>query len=389
MPVIDETGPFGLIQVSSAMANAFSQKDVEALRQSARSIVWARRQVMQRATQNAASVSDAGTTRGPGTWDGMCTNSSQSSSELEEDSREASGESTTEPSVAVYSPSGLDAGRQAIIDASDDSQISVAGNPGSAERSNKGTSATSFYSLRGADEQKPSARYENVITAVLGMLVVGAALLLGTLIGVRFGWQKAVHLPTTKQSDADTVKSSAAKTGASASNITDQPSNAVPAETEKPGSHDSAKSTGAPTDASSSAARTDERTGNLVVYENNKVVFRQSGTKADVSRPPARSVSSSPVVAIPADEASSRLIYRRDPQASPAAKLGIPGPVRLQATIDADGSVSSVGVLEGDPALAAAAIKAVRQWRYRPYLVNGTPTAVQTTITINFPGSAQ
>ena len=60
------------------------------------------------------------------------------------------------------------------------------------------------------------------------------------------------------------------------------------------------------------------------------------------------------------------------------------GTVTLTATIAEDGSVPEVKVLKGEPILAAAAVAAVRQWRYSPFLLNGKPIAVQKAITIIF-----
>ncbi len=60
------------------------------------------------------------------------------------------------------------------------------------------------------------------------------------------------------------------------------------------------------------------------------------------------------------------------------------GTVSLTATIAEDGSVPEVKVLKGEPILAAAAVAAVRQWRYSPFLLNGKPIAVQKAITIIF-----
>jgi periplasmic protein TonB len=62
------------------------------------------------------------------------------------------------------------------------------------------------------------------------------------------------------------------------------------------------------------------------------------------------------------------------------------GELQLNALIGADGSVKKVTVLSGSPALAEAGMRAVRQWRYPPYEVEGTPVEVQTRIRMNFFG---
>lgn len=60
------------------------------------------------------------------------------------------------------------------------------------------------------------------------------------------------------------------------------------------------------------------------------------------------------------------------------------GTVTLTASIAEDGSVHEVKVVQGDPTLAAAAVAAVRQWRYTPCLLNGKAVTVQKEITIIF-----
>ena len=60
------------------------------------------------------------------------------------------------------------------------------------------------------------------------------------------------------------------------------------------------------------------------------------------------------------------------------------GVVALTARVDSAGAVSTVRVVSGNRALAAAAVRAVRQWRYRPYVKDGQPVATETNIVISF-----
>ena len=62
----------------------------------------------------------------------------------------------------------------------------------------------------------------------------------------------------------------------------------------------------------------------------------------------------------------------------------IQGTVVLHAIIEKDGKVSSLTVVSGPKELQVAALDAVRQWTYKPYLLNGNPTQVETTINVNF-----
>jgi periplasmic protein TonB len=67
-----------------------------------------------------------------------------------------------------------------------------------------------------------------------------------------------------------------------------------------------------------------------------------------------------------------------------AVVSGVQGQVRLHAIIARDGTIQSLNVISGHPLLASAALDAVRQWRYRPYLLNGEAVEVETFITVNF-----
>jgi protein TonB len=54
------------------------------------------------------------------------------------------------------------------------------------------------------------------------------------------------------------------------------------------------------------------------------------------------------------------------------------------ATISKNGDISAVKILSGDPQLSHAAVDAVKQWKYKPYLLNGLPVEIQTQVTVNF-----
>lgn len=67
----------------------------------------------------------------------------------------------------------------------------------------------------------------------------------------------------------------------------------------------------------------------------------------------------------------------------------IQGTVVISAIIGKDGSVQSMRLISGHPMLAPAAMDAVKQWKYRPYTLNGNPVEVNTQITVNFVLSAK
>jgi protein TonB len=62
----------------------------------------------------------------------------------------------------------------------------------------------------------------------------------------------------------------------------------------------------------------------------------------------------------------------------------VTGVVLLKAVIDRQGAITEVQVISGHPILVPAAIEAVKQWRYRPYSLNGEPVEVETNITVTF-----
>jgi protein TonB len=62
----------------------------------------------------------------------------------------------------------------------------------------------------------------------------------------------------------------------------------------------------------------------------------------------------------------------------------ISGTVVLHAVISDRGLVESLSVVSGPAILQQAALEAVRQWTYRPYLLNGMPVEVETTVNVVF-----
>lgn len=79
------------------------------------------------------------------------------------------------------------------------------------------------------------------------------------------------------------------------------------------------------------------------------------------------------------------LVRKIDPLYPRTAVLThIYGAVQLHAIIAKDGSIQSLSVVRGHPILVEAAMEAVRQWRYKPYMLNDEPVEVETFITVNF-----
>jgi protein TonB len=82
----------------------------------------------------------------------------------------------------------------------------------------------------------------------------------------------------------------------------------------------------------------------------------------------------------------SGLLVRKVPPAYPplARQARIQGTVILQAQISKEGNIENLQLISGHPMLAPAAIEAVKQWKYKPYLLNGEPVEVETQVQVNF-----
>jgi periplasmic protein TonB len=83
--------------------------------------------------------------------------------------------------------------------------------------------------------------------------------------------------------------------------------------------------------------------------------------------------------------AQGMLINRVEPQYPQMAKIAhVQGDVELQATISKTGAIENLRAVSGHPILIQAAMDAVKQWKYKPYLLNGEPVEIETTITVKF-----
>jgi protein TonB len=82
---------------------------------------------------------------------------------------------------------------------------------------------------------------------------------------------------------------------------------------------------------------------------------------------------------------AGNILTKTTPVYPPIAKAAhVGGTVVLHAIISKTGSIESLTAVSGPDMLKGAALDAVRQWRYKPYLLNGEPTEVDTTVTVNF-----
>jgi TonB family protein len=99
------------------------------------------------------------------------------------------------------------------------------------------------------------------------------------------------------------------------------------------------------------------------------------------------SAQTDPVKTVSAADATNHIVKRVEPTVPPLAKqVKIGGNVKLHIVISASGEVSSAMFVSGPLMLEQAAIEAVKQWKFKPFLEGDTPVAVTTDIELDFPG---
>lgn len=208
-------------------------------------------------------------------------------------------------------------------------------------------------------DEAQSSKGNEIWSAVLVILVICAAVLLGLVVGWR-GLNKGGA--STPPSNQTTVSAPAANSPENVASVQTPP--AVLPESPAP----------APV-AKAPAAQPQPPVGGLLVTENGKVIYRT---------PQSGSAAASPASAAPA-RSGTWLVHRVQPEYPPEAKAqNLQGPVVLDIEIHGDGTVGNINLASGNPILASAAEQAVKQWRYKPYFVDGHPVESQARITIRF-----
>lgn len=120
-----------------------------------------------------------------------------------------------------------------------------------------------------------------------------------------------------------------------------------------------------------------------------KIAFGHGGSCGCIPGPRPRSEPLAPVKPVQMEQHSRMheavLLKRVDPvYPSFAKRAGIQGAIVMHATIDREGRIIGLSVVSGPQQLRDAAADAVRQWEYRPYVLNGLAVEIETTITVNF-----
>ena len=107
--------------------------------------------------------------------------------------------------------------------------------------------------------------------------------------------------------------------------------------------------------------------------------------EASGNKPQEAAMSSIEPVALTESAARDLLMQAVDPEYPAGAKAsGQRGSVVLQVIIGRDGTVREAKFLQGSLVFARSAIDAVKQWRFKPYSMNGRAVSVQSMITLTF-----
>jgi TonB family protein len=216
-----------------------------------------------------------------------------------------------------------------------------------------------------AEPRSPEGQTADFWTGVLMLAVVALALTLGWMVG-RAGWKR---------------ENASAQIGGQGRQVTSLQNRAPEQAAKEP----------------ATAGAKAQSEGELEVYQNGKLVFPQSPPRPKPHAAVAASgtgvqpaadrgqVTETRPVRISADVASGLVTQRVEPEYPPLAReRRVQGAVDLDALISKHGVVEKFMAIRGDPDLAAAASAAVRQWRFKPYQLNGQPEPFQTHITVVF-----
>jgi TonB family protein len=224
-------------------------------------------------------------------------------------------------------------------------------------------------------------RQHQTTATTLGVIAI--SLLLGWMIG-RAGWNAAV----------DRAEKQMPPTVAEQQHSTPDPGDGQPAtavaEPIQPAKEISSTAVTPANTALKSSPKKLEASGNLVMYDHGKVLFRSvapsdvtslvagHGVVPQIEPPPAANSK----LRTAADGYLIDKVLPKYPE--DAKQQRAEGPVELNAVVGTDGRVREVEVVSGNPQLIPAATEAVRQWRFKPHQQKGKPAEFETRITVNF-----
>lgn len=121
------------------------------------------------------------------------------------------------------------------------------------------------------------------------------------------------------------------------------------------------------------------------IPDSLRMPFQNAGLRNAAARISPSLLGALQPVIVPEDLSEKLLLERVQPSyPQQALQAGLEGPVVLQAFIGTDGRIQDLKLVQGYFVLGQAACRAVRQWRYKPYFLNGQAVAAQTYVTIDF-----
>lgn len=113
--------------------------------------------------------------------------------------------------------------------------------------------------------------------------------------------------------------------------------------------------------------------------------WQQEWEELEAQNPQTEIELHKPALRVPAEEMQRRIRHKAAPEyPEPARQARVQGTVLLNAVVTPEGAVTQLKFVSGPAALSAAAIDSARWWRYEPYVVNGHPAAVETTVAVDF-----
>jgi TonB family protein len=125
--------------------------------------------------------------------------------------------------------------------------------------------------------------------------------------------------------------------------------------------------------------------GNLPTEITGKPILVVPDDSSTVIPAPSPQLGTPQRVRVSSGVAQGLLISKMNPVYPPDARdQRVQGIVILKVNLGKEGKVDRIELISGHPLLAPAAIDAVKQWKYKPFLLNGTPVEVETQVQVNF-----
>jgi TonB family protein len=239
-------------------------------------------------------------------------------------------------------------------------------------------------------EVRPPRVGLDVVTFALCVVVASCVVLFGTLVGLRLGWLGSKSGKAQVRNSASSHAPTARNEPAASASASSGAGNSIASDSENK------SASGAPTTSSTGSKDPAPPAGSLLVYENGKEIFRMSPTaeqgkatsstganEAGVQR--ASEVESAGTLEVSPAVAEGSLLHRVEPEyPEEARQQQIQGSVVLGVRTRLNGTIGEVKLISGQRLLADAAIAAVKQWQFRPRMVQGQPVEMHTTVTLNF-----